>query len=286
VGAVTPISLPAQYIPFLNPEPVRAPEAVVSQPADRLATVLSPSQVRTLMDCGAKWMYKYSLGIPEPKNSHLALGNAVHAAITDHMREKIEIGRDRPVEPSLEAFELAWSAEAAETEFRDDEDPAAIAGVGRGLVAKYIAEAAPRVNPAAVELSVEGEIAGVKVQGRLDIVERNGRIRDIKTASRRSDSISNEQIFQLATYAPFAEGATGEVVVDVLVKTKTPQLIQLDYRLTRADIEATERLYPHAQAVARGELYMPNRTSNLCSRRNCPYWSRCERDFGGRVSQS
>ncbi|MCW5980336.1 MAG: hypothetical protein KIT09_19785 [Bryobacteraceae bacterium] len=53
-----------------------------------------------------------------------------------------------------------------ETEFRGDEDPKALGRLGEELVRKYMDEAAPLVQPAAVELDVAGEIGGVQVCGK------------------------------------------------------------------------------------------------------------------------
>ena len=95
--------------------------------------------------------------------------------------------------------------------------------------------------------------------------------------------MSTDTAFQLATYQQLMPGARPLVRIDTLVKTKTPQLVQQDLEIGARQIQAIETLYPLAQKVMRRGSYMPNRLSNLCSRRNCPYWSRCEREFGGHV---
>ena len=280
--AISPTLMPgpAPYAPSFAPQ-------TVTQDLETLGAVLSPSQVRCLMDCSARWYYKYALGIEEPKNGNLALGIAVHHAIAYHFSAKIDNrGVEPPAGDALSQFGHAWKAVSLETEFRDDENPAELEAQGLKLTEKYLREAAPSIQPAAVEVEVSGVIAGVRVQGRLDVIETNGTVRDVKTSSRKSDSVSNEQRFQLATYVPFAAGATGEVVIDQLVKTVKPQLIHLTHTITAGDIAATEQMYPLAQAFMRGQLYMPNRTSNLCSRRNCCYWRKCQGDFGGTVSAS
>jgi hypothetical protein len=43
-------------------------------------------------------------------------------------------------------------------------------------------EAAPKIEPAAVEMRVEDVIAGVKVTGYIDLLDVNGCVIDIKTA--------------------------------------------------------------------------------------------------------
>ncbi len=42
------------------------------------------------------------------------------------------------------------------------------------------------------------------------------------------------------------------------------------------------KLHARFYAMQRG-YYMPNRNSRHCSRHQCPYWRRCEQDFGGVV---
>src|ERR1022692_2103410 len=56
-------------------ELVPAPSPITQHPSpapmSQIADVLSPSQVRTFMDCSARWWYKYGLGLPDPKGSSL-----------------------------------------------------------------------------------------------------------------------------------------------------------------------------------------------------------------------
>lgn len=276
--------IPAEYLPFLG-ESYAAPR-VAAQPVEELGYILSPSQLRTFMDCQARWYFKYVQKLPDPQNANLALGTAVHSALGYNFAQKIESGRDLPLGDVLSHFDTDWELVAAETTFRDEEDPAEIGAAGRGLVEKYMREAAPSIDPAGVEVQVEGTIAGVRVQGKLDVIEKNGRVRDIKTSSRKSSAVSNEQAFQLATYVPLTKGTTGEVVIDQLVKTKTPQLVQLEHTVSAADIRATEEMYPLAQNAMRQQIYMPNRTSNLCSKRNCSFWRQCAKEFGGCVEEA
>ncbi len=98
--------------------------------------------------------------------------------------------------------------------------------VGERLVAKYMDEVAPRIEPTAVEMDVQGEIAGVPVRGRVDLMDIDGRLIDIKTTSRRPSWVSPDYAFQLATYRQITPGASGEVRIDALVKTANPQIIR------------------------------------------------------------
>ena len=52
-----------------------------------------------------------------------------------------------------------------------------------------------------------------------------------------------------------------------------------------APVQYAESIYPAAQEAMRDGLYLPRRTSRLCSCKYCPYWQRCEREFGGQVAE-
>ena len=248
-----------------------------------LAEVLSPSQVRCFMDCQVRWWFKYGLRYPDPLTGNLALGRAVHAALALNFEQKMQSYEDLPILGVIALFRQAWAAEREETEFRDDEDPQEFARFGEDLIRKYLEEVAPTIAPAAVEQHVEGEIAGVYVQGWIDVLDVHGRILEIKTAARKPSSISPEHRFQIATYAQLTPGATGNARIDTLVKTKTPGLVTQRFNVTDQDLLATRELYPMAQIAMRSELYMPNRTSMNCSRRSCSFWRSCEQEWGGEV---
>ncbi|MFN7998326.1 MAG: PD-(D/E)XK nuclease family protein [Bryobacteraceae bacterium] len=258
--------------------------ALTTEPA--VVSVLSPSQVRCFLDCPARWWFKYGLQLPERKNSSLALGLAVHQALEVNFREKIETREDLETTGVLMVFREAWMEQVPQTDFMPDESQGDLRRLGERLVAKYMDEVAPRVEPAAVELDVRGQIAGIPVRGRVDILDVEGRLIDFKTASRRPSTVSSDYAFQLATYQQLTPGASGEVRIDSLVKTQTVQIVQQAYTVDDSDIRATQVLYPMAQKAMGSGMYCPNRQSMLCSQKHCSFWKNCEQEFGGRIRPS
>jgi hypothetical protein len=251
-----------------------------------LGSVLSPSQVRCFFDCPARWWFKYGLQLPERKNSSLALGIAVHQALEVNFREKIETREDLETTGVVCVFREAWMEQVPETVFTADERQGDLRRLGERLVAKYMDEVAHTIEPAKVELDVQGEICGVKVRGRVDVLDVEGQLIDFKTAARRPSSVSPDYAFQLATYQQITPGASGEVRIDSMVKTQAVQIVQQAYTVEEPDIRATQVLYPMAQKAMGTGMYCPNRQSMLCSQKHCSFWKHCEEEFGGRVRSS
>ena len=196
-GPVVQLRFPAlQDFPLLAPLPetsstalIVAPEVALTKlPATNgavaakpeIASVLSPSQVRCFFDCPARWWFKYGLQLPERKNSSLALGLAVHQALEVNFRQKLETREDLETTGVVCVFREAWMEQVPQTEFTPDESQGDLRRLGEKLVAKYMDAVAPTVEPAAVELDVQGEIAGVAVRGRVDVLDVERRLIDFK----------------------------------------------------------------------------------------------------------
>ena len=168
-----------------------------------------------------RWWFKYGLKVPDPATANMALGRAVHSAVGENFAQKVDTREDLQTEGVVVLFREAWANEIEQTEFRDEEDPKELAATGEALVTKYMETIAPAIDPAAVELKVEGEIAGIKVRGWIDLLDIEGRVIDIKTAKAKPSSIDPMHKFQIATYAHLIPGASGEGRVDTLIKTKS-----------------------------------------------------------------
>lgn len=249
-----------------------------------LGEVLSPSQVNTFLNCPAKWYFRYLVGLREPATGSLALGTAFHATVAANFRQKVSTHRDTPIDELRVLLGDEVVMAIADAELREDEDASELAAIGDAMLAVYMKEAAPSISPVAVELEVEGEIAGVKARGFVDVLDAEGRIIDCKTASRRPSGVSAEHALQLTTYAMITSGASGVCRLDTLTKTKTVQLVQQSHEVRQEERTLAEHLFPMVQDSIRDGVYLPRRNSTLCSRRYCGYWRECEREFGGRVN--
>jgi hypothetical protein len=277
---------------FVQPQPRngRPPvPTVVLAPAElapsELAQVLSPSQARTFLECAAKWYFKYLRGLPDPPSSSMAVGKAGHEAIGKSMAQKILTKRDLPVEDVVASFERAWKETSAEVEFREEDTPGELRELGKSLVTLYMREAAPAIQPAHVELPVAGKIGGVNVRGFIDLVDVDGVVIDLKTAAKKPNIISPDYRLQLTTYDLLCPVSRGKARLDTMVKTRTVALVQQSTDITPADVQYAETIYPMVQDAIKDGIFYPRRSSWMCSRRNCPYWRACEKEYGGEVEK-
>ena len=199
-----------------------------------------------------------------------------------YFRAKLDGGSPDP--DDLQAsFEEAWDTAAAQAAFGADEDVDLLKRQAAMLTRKYLDEVAPEIEPAALEFPVQGVIGGVAVRGFVDLLDTGGRVIDLKTAARKPTGVSGDYAFQVATYRQLCPGANGKARVDTLVATKSPQVVTQEYTVSPTDLKMTEKLYPLVREAMREGIYLPSRSSNLCSYRHCSFAAACEAEFGGRV---
>lgn len=248
--------------------------------------VLSPSALNCFSDCSAKWFYRRVLGLPEARTAALTIGSAVHDAISANFRQKIETHEDLPIEGVrlVARDSLERQFDAGDVVFDKEETPYSVAETVDALVSVYMSDAAPLIEPAAVDLPVEGSIGGVSVRGYVDLLDVDGRIIDLKTAGKKPSGILPSHRLQVTTYSMITPGASGSGRLDTLTKTKTVRHYAETFEVTPADRKLTERLYSITLDQMKTGLVAPNRASRICGRKYCSFADRCESDFGGVVA--
>jgi CRISPR/Cas system-associated exonuclease Cas4 (RecB family) len=262
--------------------PVAPPVAERLAPIDP-TQILSPSSLNTFLDCEARWFYRKVLGLPETRGAAAGLGSAVHAAIAANYRQKIDSRRDLHTEGVLAVFRDAWKQELDTCTLDKSDDVADLANTGEVITRVYMEQCAPRVQPAAVEMHVEGLIGNVPVQGYIDVLDVDGQVIDTKTAKRKPSGISPGYRAQVSTYAMLAPQASGRARLDTFVKSKTVQHVSQSIQVAESDRKYATKLYAIAREKMQTGLVSPNRGSNLCSRKYCSHWQKCVEDYGGEV---
>jgi hypothetical protein len=281
-------ALRAPVVPPAVASPARIRPSEDRMPGPRSASgvpeVLSPSALNTFVhDCQVKWFYRKVLQLPEVIGGTLALGRSVHEAVAENYSQKIETKRDLPAEGVVAVCHDSLIQELDEAVLQKGESAAELKSCGETLVRVYMEQAAPRIQPAAVELAVAGMVGDVPVQGYVDVLDVDGQLVDLKTASKKPSGVMPGYRVQVATYAMITPGASGRARLDTVTKTKTVVLHEQTIDVSTADRKQATRLYSIAKSAMDAGIYLPNRGSHLCSQKYCGYWERCMDEYGGEV---
>jgi RecB family exonuclease len=265
--------------------PARPYEAACMNTSEgwRPAEVLSPSQVTQFLQCPAKWYFRYLLDLEEPTTAATALGRAFHESIAYNFRQKIQTSSDLAVGDCLEYFRSSLGRHLENVALQRGIQPIELMDLGTVMLEKYLCEAAPLIRPAAVETPVAGSIGGVKVRGYVDLVDKERRIIDTKSALKPAKGISHDHRLQLTSYAMITPETSGLCRLDTVTKGRTVRLSQTSFQVGAADRRYAETIYPMVQESISEGIFLPRRSSGLCSRKYCEYWRSCEREFGGVV---
>jgi hypothetical protein len=254
-------SAPAPEIPWPTPDTDTAPQKT-SSVAVEPGEILSPSQVNKFLDCPANWYFKDLVGLPDPVTSALAVGIAVDNALSHYYRIKAAERVDMPEGDVLDVLDLAWADQEAVVSLREGEDPDKLHALCQRLVRSYLTEMAPKITPAII---------------------------DLKTKPDKPGGVPADHMLQLTTYDLLCPHSRGQAAIHYMVKGRSETSVARTVPFTRqigpAEVQFVENIYPATQEAMRDGLYIPRRTSRFCSRKYCPFWGACEKEFGGHVAE-
>lgn len=247
-----------------------------------LTRALSPSAVTSYIDCAARWWYD-EVSAKQPPTSALALGKAVHAAIAlDLEARKNGIG-DPHEDDIRQEFAACWKRETAVAHFRSDEDPDQLAATGAEMSLLFSRQIAPSLKVKAIETPVAGMIGTARTHGVIDIVTEDGELIDVKTASKKPTGISAAHSLQLTTYGMLGNSRRARLVT--ITKAKVPTIVDQPFTLTPAHTQYASTMFSMvADAIGAG-IHLPNRGSNICGRKYCAHWRKCQDEHGGHVRE-
>ena len=246
---------------------------------------LSVTQLSTYLDCSQRYWYQYVAQVPQPPTPALARGIAVHRVAEQALSARIAgltptaDDTRTVVRESIAtlAQDAAWDPDVANDTVVQAE----------ALAVLYHETVLSEIDPAAVEVPVEYTLADVPFLGRLDVVEVDGTVRDLKTSARRPAAGDLAKNLQATAYWEAYRQLCGEppaaIIFDYLVATKTPAAES--YRIGRTADDVT-RLEYVVDGVARDlslQRFYPNPASPYCSATGCPFYARCMHDHNMRV---
>lgn len=259
---------------------------------------ISPSQIESYTRCGEAYRRRYIEGERIPPGVALVRGSSLHKGAEVNFVQKIRSRQDmRPddiIGVAVHTFENKvknegiWLSPEEQTVGEKK-----IIGAGKDATVRltrlFATDLAPRVQPKEVEIEHRIELPNSShdLLGRLDLVDENDAIDDLKTSAKKAcpeDVDKNTQLtFYALTFQNKYKKPPTEIRYSQLVDTKEPQVNVVKTTRTRADFEA---LVNRINAVIRGVnagIFTPAMPGSWwCSPKFCGYWATCAYVNNGR----
>lgn len=249
---------------------------------------LSPSQIEMYRRCGWSWKMRYIDKLKIPPGIAMLKGRAVHVGAEHNWKQKIESHEDMKrghiQQAAAAAFEGSKKGGYELTEEEKSIGHSKVLGeaLDRTVIMSgaFADKIAPQYQPTLVEQSFKIEIpaAPYDISGRVDMVDDQNRIPDLKTSGKKKQQSEADQSIQLTTYAAGIRIKTGKPVtavgLDVLVDTKTPQVQQLVSKRERRDFEILVNQVNAVTAGIQAGVFLPAAPGSWwCSNRFCGYFN-------------
>ena len=168
----------------------------------------SQSQIGMLAKCPQAFAFRYGEGMKKPPSGAMTFGNAFERGIDASLEEKIATDSFLPSKDVQEIAVAELELEAKETEFAPDDPLSKMKDVLPPLVDCYHEGEVQTMEPVAVQKEIKFDFKLQTPNGEelatwvsyVDVEERSGLLRDIKTAKRRWPARKHEQEIQPVTY--------------------------------------------------------------------------------------
>jgi len=242
---------------------------------------LSHTQIAMLLRCGEEYRRTYIEREPRPLAPAVVIGQVYHRAIEFGFRARLSDGMELSAAEVRQAAEDAWSmAVAGQAIAWDGEEAEPLRQKALTLAALYWEEAAPAVQPKAVEVGFQLAVPGVDVPfvGVIDLLDGDILV-DHKTASQAWSQYRADSDLQAHAYLYAHARQTGQAAAgfrfDVAVKGGRMRIQQLATTRSEDQLQWYEGLLRAAWRLIRAGTFLPNPTAWNCCLRYCPFWPQC-----------
>jgi putative RecB family exonuclease len=246
---------------------------------------LSYSQINTYLTCPLKYRFHYLDQLaPAFTSVPLAFGSAIHEAVGAFYQSQLE-GDPLSVDNMFDVYRQIWLSQSQEKEIRffNGDTPETLPVKARRMLEVFYEAFDPRTQIVGIEEFFEIDMGKrmPPLVGWIDAVEQapDGAISivDLKTAAKRYSDQTVQANLQLTCYSLGAQalGFDGDLRLrlDVLLKTKEPDLVRYETTRTDADRERFVRLVKGVWQGIKKEVFFPNEDWQ-CGQ--CPYADPCK----------
>lgn len=263
-----------------------------------------------LMRCGQQDYYRNVLGLKIPPGVAQVIGQSVHKVAALNLTSKRDKGElmhsDEVMDVAADQTKGIWQngVMLSQDEKKEGLKKVKAAAVDESvrMSSLHHTELAPKIDPAEIERYFRLELVGfpMDLSGRIDVEEKDGSIRDLKTSKKSPTQGEIDVDDQLTIYSlgkRIVEGfdqdqltkafavanrlSPQKLFVDTLVKTKAAKIVTLETKRNQNHIERIFRIVERAITVLEKGAVMPNPNGWWCSRTWCGYTDRCK-FFSGR----
>jgi putative RecB family exonuclease len=256
-----PEELLAQQNPQTEKEETKM---VIAQLPDHL----SYSQLNTYLTCPLRYKLHYVEQIPAAFTSAgLVFGSSIHEAVGAFYHQHL-LGDHLKADQMVDVYRQAWrSREAEGIRFFNGDNAESLVEKAAKLLGVFYEAFDHSVAVLGVEEFFEISLGDMPpLQGYIDLIEQdeNGQITvaDLKTAARKPTNGSVHQNLQLTAYSVGVEaiGFTPDEVnlrLDLLTKTKDPQMVRLETTRTDEERDRFIKLARHVWNAIEQEAFFP-----------------------------
>ena len=230
---------------------------------------LSYSQISTYLTCPLRYKHQYvDLVPPAFTSSALVFGQAIHEAVGAFYQE-ILTGEELRPDQMLDVYRQAWkSRDGAEIRFFNGDNEDSLQEKAGRMLNVFRDAFDPDVRVVGIEEFFEVQLANEvpPFQGYIDLIEDDQyggvTVADLKTASKKLTGSSVHSNLQLTAYSLGASALGFDpdqltFRLDVLTKTKSPELVRYETTRTESERERFVKLVKKVWAAIEHHAFFP-----------------------------
>jgi putative RecB family exonuclease len=227
---------------------------------------LSYSQISTYLTCPLRYKLQYVDRIPPAFTAaSLAFGSAIHEAVAAFYQTRLEGDELRP-DQMLDVYRAVWLREENVKYFNGDSERSLVEKA-KSMLAVFHESCDPSITVLGVEEYFQLPLGGLPpFEGYIDLIEQSPDTKitlvDLKTAAKKPSNSNVHSNLQLTAYAIGAESLgfdpdTQTMRLDVLTKTKNPEMVKYETSRTEEDRHRFIRLVYSVWRGIEREVFFP-----------------------------